>query len=61
MKGFSEGGDNMRNRNNNCRCVFAVVLLLFGMVFLCFVSWRFMLFLIAAVFIIIGIILIRKC
>ena len=51
----------MRNRKNNCRCAFAAALLLFGLVFLCFVSWRIMLFLIAAVFIIIGIVLIRKC
>lgn len=51
----------MRNRRGNCKCVFAAVLLFLGLVFLCFVSWRFMLFLVAAVFIIIGIILIRKC
>jgi len=57
----SGGDEGMRNRKNNCRCGFAAALLLLGMVFLCFVSWRFMLFLVAAVFIIIGIILIRKC
>lgn len=51
----------MRRRNNGYKCVAAVILLILGIVFLCFVSWRFMLFLLAAILILIGIILIRKC
>ncbi|MBQ7834721.1 MAG: hypothetical protein IJ385_02965 [Ruminiclostridium sp.] len=51
----------MRRRNNNCRCAVAVILLMLGIVFLCFVSWRFMLFFLAAILILVGIILIRKC
>lgn len=51
----------MRRRKGDGRCTFAAVLLFFGMVALCFISWRFLLFLIAAVFITIGIVLIHKC
>ncbi|MCM1417940.1 MAG: hypothetical protein NC084_03750 [Bacteroides sp.] len=52
----------MRRRNrNNGRCIVAAILLFFGFVCLCFVSYRFLLFLAAAVMIVIGIILIRRC
>ncbi len=51
----------MRRRNNGYKCAVATILLVLGAVFLCFVSWRFMLFILAAIFILIGIILIRKC
>lgn len=51
----------MRRRDNSGRCAVAIILLILGAVFLCFVSWRFMLFLIAAILILVGIILIRKC
>ncbi len=50
------------NRNHNSgKCAFAAVLLFLGFVCLCFVSYRFLLFLLGAVLIIVGIILIRRC
>ena len=52
----------MRRRNRNCGvCVFAAVLLFLGAVCLCFLSYRFILFIIAALFIIVGILLIKRC
>lgn len=51
----------MRRRDNSCKYAVAIILLILGAVFMCFVSWRFMLFLLAAILILIGIILIRKC
>ncbi len=50
-----------RKNRNNGTCVFAAILLFFGMVFLCFVSYRFLIFLAAGIMIVIGIILIRRC
>lgn len=49
-----------KNRNNGI-CVFAAILLFLGAVCLCFVSYRFLLFLAAGIMIVIGIILIRRC
>ncbi len=51
----------MRRRDNGFRCIVAAVLLILGVIFLCCISWRFMLFVVAAIFILVGIILIRKC
>ncbi|MBO5267129.1 MAG: hypothetical protein IJX15_07175 [Ruminiclostridium sp.] len=51
----------MRRHNGSGKCVVALILLIFGIIFLCCISWRFMLFIVASVFIILGIILIRKC
>lgn len=56
-----KGGGNMRRRDNGFRCIVAAVLLILGVIFLCCISWRFMLFVVAAIFILVGIILIRKC
>lgn len=50
-----------RKNRNNGTCVFAAILLFFGLVCLCFVSYRFLLFLAAGIMIVIGIILIRRC
>ena len=52
----------MKRRNRNCGlCIFAAILLFFGLICLCFLSYKFLLFLIAAVFIVIGIVLIKHC
>lgn len=51
----------MRRRDCGGRCAAAIALLVIGIIFLCCISWRFMLFILAAILIIAGIILIRKC
>ncbi len=58
---FPKEAAKMRRHNGNGRCIAAVALLVLGIIFLCCISWRFMLFIVAAFFIILGIILIRKC
>lgn len=65
--GIAKGGSALevivlrRKNRNNGTCVFAAILLFFGLVCLCFVSYRFLLFLAAGIMIVIGIILIRRC
>ncbi len=51
----------MRNRKSCGKSVFAAILIFLGLLCLCCVSYRFLLILIAGIFIVIGLILIRKC
>lgn len=51
----------MRNRRNCGKSVFAAVLIFLGLMCLCCLSYRFLLFLIAGIFIVIGIMIIRRC
>lgn len=52
----------MRRRNRRCGlCVFAAVLLFLGVVCLCCLSYKFILFLIAGLLVVVGIVLIKRC
>lgn len=51
----------MRYRRNCGKSVFAAILIFLGLLCLCCISYRFLLLLIAGIFVVIGIILIRKC